>query len=78
MWLRAGLGDGAGRVRRQNQEGQISLPGLVQPADPVILRAPKERGEAQPRVATLAETQPPTILQFLYQMTATRSQEQTK
>lgn len=72
------MGDGAGRVRRQNQEGQISLPGLVYPADPVILRAPKERGEAQPRVATLAETLPPTVLQFLYQMTATRSQEQTK
>lgn len=70
MWLTGGLGDGAGRVRRQNQEGQISLPGFVQPADPVIiLRAPKERGEAQSRVATLAKTLPSTILQFLYQMT---------
>lgn len=69
-------------MERVGLEGRIrkvrSLPGLVQPEDSVILRAPKERGEAQPRVATLAETLPPTVLQFLYQMTATRSQEQTK
>lgn len=54
-----------GRTRKKAR----SLPGLVQSADPVILRAPKERGEAQPRVAILAKTPSFTILLFLYQMT---------